>query len=131
MIIHSLVPVAAADCTKSTTGDAVVGLVFFLAVVGAVIALAVANGQARRRLAMANAELNYLRPEYARLRQWRDGISGTSADPGASTGYETSSAAPAQWYPDPSRRHELRYWNGAAWTGDVADQGVTSTDPVG
>lgn len=37
---------------------------------------------------------------------------------------------PANWYPDPNGRHELRYWDGNAWTDHVSDAGVTSTDPV-
>jgi hypothetical protein len=35
---------------------------------------------------------------------------------------------PANWYPDPSKRYELRYWNGSAWTSHVATGGVQSTD---
>jgi hypothetical protein len=34
------------------------------------------------------------------------------------------------WHPDPSGRHEYRYWDGASWTDDVADNAVTSVDPV-
>lgn len=37
---------------------------------------------------------------------------------------------PADWYPDPLQRHELRYWDGTAWTGHISDRGVTGTDPV-
>ena len=36
--------------------------------------------------------------------------------------------APA-WHPDPSGRHELRWWDGTTFTDQVADGGVTSTDP--
>jgi hypothetical protein len=36
---------------------------------------------------------------------------------------------PANWYKDPSGRHELRYWNGSAWTEHVADGGRQSIDP--
>lgn len=36
---------------------------------------------------------------------------------------------PANWYPDPSKRYELRYWNGTAWTEHVATGGVQSIDP--
>ena len=36
---------------------------------------------------------------------------------------------PANWYPDPSKRYELRYWNGSAWTEHVATGGVQSVDP--
>jgi hypothetical protein len=52
--------------------------------------------------------------------------------PGASS----PSAAPSQggpapnWYPDPYRRHQLRYWDGALWTPHVSTNGVTAQDPV-
>ncbi len=36
----------------------------------------------------------------------------------------------ANWYADPSARHEFRYWDGAAWTDHVADRGQTSVDPI-
>jgi hypothetical protein len=37
---------------------------------------------------------------------------------------------PAGWHPDPTGRHELRYWDGAAWSSHVSDAGVTASDPV-
>jgi hypothetical protein len=37
---------------------------------------------------------------------------------------------PADWYPDPTGRHQLRYWGGSAWTDSVADAGTQSTDPM-
>lgn len=39
------------------------------------------------------------------------------------------STTPAGWYPDPSGRFELRYWNGTAWTEHVARGGQQYTDP--
>ena len=41
-------------------------------------------------------------------------------------------AAPAEgrWAPDPHRRHELRWWDGSAWTEHVSDGGVASVDPA-
>ncbi len=36
----------------------------------------------------------------------------------------------AAWYADPTRRHQLRYWDGTRWTEHVSDQGNTGTDPV-
>jgi Protein of unknown function (DUF2510)/Protein of unknown function (DUF3592) len=39
-------------------------------------------------------------------------------------------AAPAGWFPDPSRRHELRYWDGQHWTEHVFNRGAQSVDPV-
>ena len=35
----------------------------------------------------------------------------------------------AGWYPDPSMRYELRYWDGTQWTEHVARQGQQFTDP--
>ena len=40
------------------------------------------------------------------------------------------STTPANWYPDPMGRHELRYWDGSNWTDHVSDKGVQATDPV-
>ena len=39
-----------------------------------------------------------------------------------------SGAAPPDWYPDPSGRHQHRYWDGAAWTDHVASGGSQSVD---
>ncbi|HWJ08256.1 MAG TPA: AIM24 family protein [Nocardioides sp.] len=36
----------------------------------------------------------------------------------------------AAWHPDPTGRHELRYWDGSQWTEHVSDHGVQSTSPV-
>ena len=36
----------------------------------------------------------------------------------------------ARWAADPYGRHELRFWDGAAWTAHVSDHGVTSHDLV-
>ena len=40
------------------------------------------------------------------------------------------SAHPPDWYPDPAGRHEYRYWDGNAWTDQVADHGRQSVDPM-
>ncbi len=36
----------------------------------------------------------------------------------------------AGWHPDPSGRHEFRYWDGWAWTDSVADRSLVSVDPL-
>jgi hypothetical protein len=41
-----------------------------------------------------------------------------------------NSPAPG-WLPDPTTRHQYRYWDGGRWTDDVADDGVASTDVLG
>lgn len=38
--------------------------------------------------------------------------------------------APPAWYPDPTTRHELRYWNGGGWTEHVASAGRQQIDAV-
>ncbi len=40
------------------------------------------------------------------------------------------STTPANWHPDPMGRHELRYWDGTAWTAHVSNKGITGTDPL-
>lgn len=40
------------------------------------------------------------------------------------------SVTPANWHPDPTGRHEYRYWDGTQWTDHVSDQGQTGSDPV-
>jgi Protein of unknown function (DUF2510) len=38
--------------------------------------------------------------------------------------------APARWSADPSSHHQLRYWNGTAWTEYVSDNAASSLDPI-
>ena len=35
---------------------------------------------------------------------------------------------PASWQPDPTGRHEHRYWDGQVWTDTVSDAGSTAVD---
>jgi hypothetical protein len=49
-----------------------------------------------------------------------------AAAPAAATSVPTT---PAGWYPDPSGRFEMRYWDGDKWTEHVSRQGQTYTDP--
>lgn len=44
---------------------------------------------------------------------------------------DPQSALPSGWFPDPHGRHEYRYFNGHAWTADVADEGRRLVDPYG
>lgn len=37
---------------------------------------------------------------------------------------------PPSWQPDPMGRHELRWWDGRAWTEHVTSGGVRSIDPI-
>jgi hypothetical protein len=37
----------------------------------------------------------------------------------------------ASWGPDPSERHQLRWWDGAAWTAAIADNDVLGEDEEG
>jgi hypothetical protein len=36
----------------------------------------------------------------------------------------------AEWAPDPTGRHALRYWDGVCWTAHVTDEGVPGFDPI-
>jgi uncharacterized protein YxjI len=37
-------------------------------------------------------------------------------------------STPANWYPDPTGRHQLRYWNGEHWTEHVSNAGQPAVD---
>lgn len=37
---------------------------------------------------------------------------------------------PPGWYPDPTGRHQLRHWDGRAWSAHVSNNGTTGSDPV-
>ncbi|MGO1770110.1 MAG: DUF2510 domain-containing protein [Microbacterium sp.] len=39
-------------------------------------------------------------------------------------------AAAADRYPDPSRKHQYRYWDGTAWTEHVTTHDVQSVAPL-
>jgi len=41
-----------------------------------------------------------------------------------------TTGASGGWHADPTGRHQHRFWNGAAWTDDVSDNGVPSKDPL-
>ena len=36
----------------------------------------------------------------------------------------------SNWFPDPSRKHEYRYWDGSRWTAEVSDHGSVSEDEL-
>lgn len=42
----------------------------------------------------------------------------------------TVTPSPPGWFPDPGRGHQFRWWDGGAWTDQVADDGVVSADPL-
>ncbi len=42
----------------------------------------------------------------------------------------TAPENPPRWAPDPLGRHQYRYWDGAAWTEHVADNGMNVVDPL-
>lgn len=40
----------------------------------------------------------------------------------------SATSPPANWYPDPTGRNELRFWDGARWTQHVSTSGATGVD---
>jgi hypothetical protein len=46
------------------------------------------------------------------------------------SGGDTCTSNPPRWAADPTGRHELRYWNGSAWTDHVSDAGAPGIDPL-
>ncbi len=62
------------------------------------------------------------------------GSSNGGLRPAGAPAWDRGAAAPggipADWYADPTGGHQLRYWNGGAWTEHVSDNGVQAVDPV-
>lgn len=42
-----------------------------------------------------------------------------------------SDITPTGRQPDPTGRHEHRYWDGTTWTDNVSDAGVAGADEIG
>jgi hypothetical protein len=42
----------------------------------------------------------------------------------------TDSGPTANWYPDPTGRNELRYWDGSGWTDHVSNQSQQKVEPL-
>jgi hypothetical protein len=42
----------------------------------------------------------------------------------------TPQAPPPAWHPDPTGRHQQRWWDGTRWTEHVADAGASGADPI-
>src|SRR6476659_11025052 len=56
-------------------------------------------------------------------------IEATTVEPAPASPVAPVSSVPAGWHPDPSKRYEMRYWDGEKWTEYVSSQGQTYTDP--
>jgi len=67
----------------------------------------------------------YVSPDPGARQRADDDSTTTPPDPAAVPLHAPS------WLGDPTLRHELRYWNGGAWTDWVSDGGRTATDPYG
>ena len=53
----------------------------------------------------------------------------TATPPGSAPNVPT--LPPPNWYPDPMKRFEYRYWDGARWTDNVSTGGQQSRDHIG
>jgi hypothetical protein len=94
--------------TRSIVNVVVFGLIAFLLLLPAGLAIGIVTAVRRRRARRAQ-----LTPQ--------EGWPLTFA----------RAAAVAGWYPDPAGRHEHRFWDGARWTDNVVDHGVRGVDPLG
>jgi hypothetical protein len=50
------------------------------------------------------------------------------AEPPVERASDVGRPIPSGWYPDPSGRHEQRYWREGAWTEHVSDHGATAVE---
>jgi len=63
-------------------------------------------------------------------RGYSAGAPGAGGWPGTTPQPSATPQAPADWYADPTGRHQHRYWDGRAWTEHAADNGVATVDPL-
>lgn len=60
-----------------------------------------------------------------------DDAAPTTIGPATTGASDHPGAQPAAgWFPDPTRRHEQRYWDGTEWSEHVVDGGRRSVDPI-
>lgn len=130
MFTHPIVGALTTSCQTRNTGNAILGGLILLALIGGIVGLGIANGRARNRLAAANAELSFLRPENLRLQQLVAGTTGAPLHDAYASSSATGPEVASRWHPDPSGRHEFRWWDGTKWTDQVSDKGTNSTDPI-
>ena len=64
------------------------------------------------------------------VQQGQPGPNEYGPDPRVEGGAPSPAPRDAGWNPDPSGKHELRYWDSREWTDNVSDAGVTSVDPL-
>jgi hypothetical protein len=92
---------------------------FFLAVVGAFVLFTI-------------CVWGYARLSKRRLTAIGEAPGGTTTDgaaPGSSDEPPPGASPAAGWQPDPTGRHQHRYWDGSRWTNWVADGGTVERDP--
>jgi hypothetical protein len=66
-----------------------------------------------------------------RIRELERRLGGAIVEQGTIAGGAPAQLPPAGWHPDPTGRHEQRYWDGSQWTANIADAGQPSVDPEG
>lgn len=59
-----------------------------------------------------------------------DPLAARPAPPAALPVPPAATTTPADWYPDPTGRHQVRYFDGNSWTEHVTTNGVQSTDQM-
>jgi hypothetical protein len=95
------------------------------------LAFAVFAGSTEQLVAELEQDLRHLtesQPSGAPRGLFAGAADATSTSPGAELRVSTASAPPG-WYADPSGRNQLRYFDGAAWTRHVSNDGVVARDP--
>jgi hypothetical protein len=62
--------------------------------------------------------------------RWWNGVAWRDTRDVPEPGPPAPGRPPPAWHPDPSGRHQLRYWGGRGWTEHVSDNGTTARDPL-
>ena len=97
-------------------GSSIALVIFF-----GLLALRAFSSQRRRRGPQRSSPSTSSFTEPTHSSQGSDAVDGSS-------GEVTFTGIAPGWLPDPSGRHERRYWSGSEWTEHVTDGGVPGTD---
>lgn len=123
------------ETRQETSAGRVVGGAILLGPLGAVAGAVAKKDTTRGRLVLDVAgerhALTFKGEGHAdTAREWMETLDALAGRTPATSTPPPPPSSPAAWAPDPAGKHELRWWDGSAWTEHISDHGQPGTDPI-